>query len=140
MARPFPLVEVRGLKGFQRDLKEAGDGLEKALQVANKRLAEAVAVEARSRAYPAVSQRAKASIRAQASGREARIVAGGPKAPEFFGQEFGGGARPRTRQFPKHRGTEGYFLYPTIRRRLKSVAEEYDQFIADALAERAFPS
>lgn len=107
MARPFPLVEVRGLKGFQRDLKAAGDGLEKALQVANKRLAEAVAVEARSRTYPAVSQRSKASIRAQASGREARLVAGGPKAPEFFGQEFGGGSRPRARQFPKHRGRRG---------------------------------
>lgn len=33
----------------------------------------------------------------------------------FFGAEFGGGARPTTKQFLPHRGRQGYFLYPAAR-------------------------
>ena len=40
-------------------------------------------------------------------------------APKRFGgilgAEFGGGRRPRTRQFPPHLGRQGYFVYPTVR-------------------------
>jgi hypothetical protein len=39
--------------------------------------------------------------------------------PEIMGAEFGGGRRPRTRQFPPFRGsgprTAGYMLYPALR-------------------------
>lgn len=118
-------AEVRGLKELQRELRAADPELARRLQQVNKRLVESVADEARSAAGPSVSTRSKASIRPQASGREARVVAGGPRVPEFYGQEFGGGKRPRTRQFPPHRGREGYFLWPTVRRRLRVASEEW---------------
>ncbi|HMM41888.1 MAG TPA: hypothetical protein PKA95_08300 [Thermomicrobiales bacterium] len=54
------------------------------------------------------------------------MTAGGARVPEFYGQEFGGGTRPRTRQFPPHRGREGYFLWPTVRRRLRTAFDEWN--------------
>ncbi len=43
----------------------------------------------------------------------------------FFGAEFGGGARPTTRQFLRHRGQSGYFFWPTVRKRKNEIAKEY---------------
>jgi hypothetical protein len=51
----------------------------------------------------------------------------GEDHPEIFGAEFGGGARPTTRQFPPWRGsgeTAGYMLYPTIRELSEEAFEE----------------
>ena len=42
---------------------------------------------------------------------------GKPAGAFLFGAEFGGGRSPRTRQFLPHRGTTGYFLFPTLRAR-----------------------
>lgn len=47
------------------------------------------------------------------------------KADVFFGAEFGGGARPTTRQFTRHRGRKGYFFWPTVRRMKDQIAKEY---------------
>lgn len=68
------------------------------------------------------------------------IVARGPTVgldaasqPAILGAEFGGGARPRTRQFPPFRGSgpgAGYMLFPTIRE--LDVVERYGE-ILDAL-------
>lgn len=43
----------------------------------------------------------------------------------FFGAEFGGGARPQTKQFLRHRGTRGYFFWPTVRKKKDEIAREY---------------
>ncbi len=43
----------------------------------------------------------------------------------FFGAEFGGGARPTTKQFLRHRGQSGYFFWPTVRKRKNQIAKEY---------------
>lgn len=43
----------------------------------------------------------------------------------FFGAEFGGGARPETRQFLRHRGRSGYFFWPTVRKKKNEIATEY---------------
>lgn len=51
----------------------------------------------------------------------------------FYGAEFGGGKRPTTRQFPMHRGRDGYFLYPTAR----AHGEEYAQMWIEAV-DKAF--
>ena len=122
----FVAAEVRGLKELQRELRTADPELAKRLQQVNKRLAESIAGEARGAAGPSVPSRSKESIRPQASGRESRVVAGA-RVPEFYGQEFGGGRRPRTRQFPPHRGHEGYFLWPTVRRRLKTAFDDWNR-------------
>jgi hypothetical protein len=43
----------------------------------------------------------------------------------FFGAEFGGGVRPTTQQFLRHRGQSGYFFWPTVRKRKNAIAKEY---------------
>ena len=43
----------------------------------------------------------------------------------FFGAEFGGGVRPTTKQFLRHRGQSGYFFWPTVRKRKNEIAREY---------------
>ena len=43
----------------------------------------------------------------------------------FFGAEFGGGARPRTKQFLRHRGRSAYFFWPTVRKEKENIARQY---------------
>ncbi len=43
----------------------------------------------------------------------------------FFGAEFGGGVKPTTKQFLRHRGQSGYFFWPTVRKRKNQIAKEY---------------
>lgn len=149
------VTEVEGLKELQAELKKAGPEMAKKLQQVNKRLVMEVAERARNRIYPSVASvdsshepaktvrpsgkgslsRTKASIRAQAGQRDARIIGGGPKAPAFFGHEFGGGARPNTRQFPIHRGRDGYFLYPTVREEMAKAGERWMQIFDEVFPE-----
>jgi hypothetical protein len=56
----------------------------------------------------------------------------------FFGAEFGGGARPTTRQFLRHRGRSGYFFWPTVRKHKGDIADAYlgaIQKVLDQLAD-----
>jgi hypothetical protein len=43
----------------------------------------------------------------------------------FFGAEFGGQARPRTKQFLRHRGRSGYFFWQTVRKEKGNIATQY---------------
>lgn len=43
----------------------------------------------------------------------------------FFGAEFGGQARPTTKQFLRHRGRSAYFFWPTVRKEKENIAREY---------------
>jgi len=51
----------------------------------------------------------------------------------MWGAEFGGGARPVTRQFRPHLGQTGYFLWPTVRDRSDETAAAYSRALLDAL-------
>ena len=140
--------EISGLRELQAELRKGGPEMAKKLQEVNKRLVMDVAEKARSRMYPSVASvdpgtrnaplrprvsgkgslsRTKASIRGQAGQKDARVLGGGPKAHGFYGHEFGGGARPGTRQFPVHRGRDGYFLYPTVRQEVKNAEEDWNR-------------
>ena len=55
----------------------------------------------------------------------------------FFGAEFGGGARPRTQQFLRHRGRSGYFFWQTVRKEKENIAKEYLGAIDKVLAKLA---
>ena len=178
------MTEVRGLRELQQELRRANPEMAKRLQQVNKRLVDDVASEARSKFYSSVAEvsgirigpvrkrpsgrgsigRSRDSIRASASGREARVVAGGARAAGFFGHEFGGSrglgaerqttsalgraaaagnrrtgrlVRTRTRQFPEHRGREGYVLYPTVRKRIKTAAEDWNNLFDEVFPEEA---
>jgi hypothetical protein len=138
-------VEIDGLRPFLQGLKSADTSLPKVVQEIHKRIATETVENARSDPGYSGSQggrlpdrRVRDSYRARASQRESFILAGGPKAPEFYGQEFGGQERPTTMQFPPHKGTEGYSLYPKLREQTAEIEGRYFDEIADAL-EQAFP-
>ena len=61
------------------------------------------------------------NLRKGIKGRKTKVVL----SDIFFGAEFGGGARPSTRQFLRHRGQSGYFFWPTVRKRKNEIAKEY---------------
>lgn len=100
MVRDFSeAVQVKGLKELQSQLRLAEPAMAKRLQEVNKALVQRIAEQARaampsprtSRHGPAGYSNVAASIKGTASGREARIVAGGTKKSiTFFGFEFGG--------------------------------------------------
>jgi hypothetical protein len=51
----------------------------------------------------------------------------------IWGAEFGGRGRPTTQQFQPHRGTRGYFLWPTVRERSDDTQERYSEALDTAL-------
>ena len=55
----------------------------------------------------------------------------------FFGAEFGGGARRRTDQFLRHKGTSGYFFWPTVRKMKEKIAKDYLEAIDKVLKKLA---
>ena len=55
----------------------------------------------------------------------------------FFGAEFGGGARPTTKQFLRHRGRSGYFFWPTVRKHKADIADAYLDAIQKVLNQLA---
>jgi len=146
------ITEVKGLRELNAEMKRAGPEMAKKLQDVNKQLVQRVADRARSNFYRTVPGRQRSgdqprrpgrgsvgssrdSIRASASGQQAKVIAGGAKAPAFFGHEFGGGARPRTRQFPVHRGREGYVVYPEVRRARESAEKDWNEIFDEVFPE-----
>ena len=130
-------VVTKGLAELRRDLRAAGEvELEKRLKGELKETAEEIAEGARKAMYPPRTNRhgrhglsaAKRSIKAVVTSNKTLIRAGGG-VDSFFGFEFGGGKRPRTQQFRPHLGTQGYFLYPTVRREAKGLEGR----VADAI-------
>lgn len=55
----------------------------------------------------------------------------------FFGAEFGGGVRPRTKQFLRHRGRQGYFFWQAVRDNKSYIVKEYSDAIERVLKELA---
>jgi hypothetical protein len=55
----------------------------------------------------------------------------------FRGAEFGGGKRPTTRQFLRHRGHQGYFFWQAVRDSKSFIATEYLKAIDDVLKKLA---
>lgn len=120
-------VEISGLKELAKANRELGKDAKKELRIATKNIATATAREAMAtgKGLLPVQARAADSIRAR-SGMTPTIAAGGSQRVTkrktragdiWFGAEFGGGVKPTTQQFPRHRGQSGYFLWPTIRKR-----------------------
>lgn len=95
------------------DLKGITIGLPKAVEEGSQDLAAAIAVGAQIRALREGSVQAHVESGISSSGAEVRLDA--PRFPMILGAEFGGGGRPTTRQFPPHRGPDGYMLFPEVR-------------------------
>ncbi len=111
-------VRVEGLDEMNWALRALG-GREflAELRDAGKEVATEVAGDARSKALSlgGVAAHVAPSISASAGFTSAGVSFGGAAHPAAMGAEFGGQGRPTTQQFKPHRGTQGYFVYPSIR-------------------------
>lgn len=120
-------VKVKGLRDLQAALKATEDGLQKELRVALNRAADLVASGA-ARRVPVKTGRARASLRAQSSQREAKVVGGSKKAAYYGWLEFGGRiGRDKATRRPFVKG--GRYLWPAYAAQRAQVAK----VIADEL-------
>jgi len=136
---------IEGLGDLARALRKIGKEYANSLRDANYELASQVVEIARQRASrePGVTEKAaQRGLRALRRGKEVMVEGGGPKAPYFFGAEFGS---LRYRQFQPWRGNQftegslpGYFLHPTLREDVPTLLEEYQRRL-DELHREAFP-
>jgi HK97 gp10 family phage protein len=114
-------VKVKGLRDLQAALKATEDGLQKELRVALNRAADLVASGA-ARRVPVKTGRARASLRAQSSQREAKVMGGSKKAAYYGWLEFGGRiGRDKATRRPFVKG--GRYLWPAYAAQRDQVAK-----------------
>lgn len=122
------LVDVqKAYRRLPKDVKEGTDGQVRAV-------AKFVAKEAKSAASTRAERKAATTIKAQ---KNSVSLGGGGKRSRAgsmsLGTEFGGRGRPRTMQFRNHRGTEGYFFWPSIRSNSEKIKKMWDDMMEDIL-------
>jgi len=106
------------LATFANDMRILTASLPRLLAEQDEAQAGIVAKMARARGAQLGSVHAHAAPGIKAVNQAPIVRLYGNQHPEIFGAEFGGGARPRTRQFPPWRGKgqdAGYMLFPVMR-------------------------
>lgn len=147
-------VEVKGIYEFLRDASKADKRFDEESRKAAGKVAENLLVKARAEARSVTRNRQALEVMkgmrvgkdripkvylATTSGfvsvsnpnrkRKRKVTRG----DVFFGAEFGGGAKPHTRQFLRHRGKTAYFFWPTVRKEKENIAKEYLNAIEEVL-------
>ena len=93
-----------------------------------------VASKAKAAAGTPAERKAATTIKAQ---KNSVSIGGGGKRQAAgsmaLGTEFGGGRRPSTRQFRNHRGTTGYFFWPSIRSNSTKIKQMWDDMLEEIL-------
>ena len=142
-------VEMFGMDEFLRELRFAPNEVKKAVKQGSKEIADKVVVEMKQRArivwHQEQYETIVPSLRA-VQGTVPKVKVGGarkaavgrrkrrPSAGELvMGAEFGGRREETTQQFPIHRGSKGYVLFPTIRKMLNFIKKEYTDQIEKVL-------
>lgn len=110
MAEVVEPIKITGIREFQRALKEMDGESQKRLRVVFNEAAELVAQKA-GRKVPILSGRARKSLKPRSSQREARVAAGGRRAPYYPWLDFGG-RLPRGQERRYIEG--GRYIYPTL--------------------------
>jgi hypothetical protein len=127
----LPVIELQGVRQFQRQLRQMDAGLPKLVRVAFNGAAQIVV----DRAGPKVPRRtgaAAASLKVRSNQRSARVAAGGRKAPYYPWLDFGGRTGPN-RSVVRPFKTEGRYVYPTVR----ESSDEIQMVMADGLSDLA---
>jgi len=122
-------IKVNGLREFQAALKAMDGESQKQLRVAFNRAADLVVAEA----APKVARRtgkAAATVRAQSSQREARVMGGSKKVPYYGWLDFGG-RTGRDRSVKRPFIQRGRYIYPGYVRAYPQVMEELGRALAD---------
>lgn len=107
-----PRIETRGIREFQRSLRQMEDGLQKELRPVFNGAAQVVVDAARPK-VPRRTGAAAASLKVRSSQREGRLAAGGRRAPHYPWLDFGGNVGPNdsvSRPFV----TIGRYVYPAV--------------------------
>lgn len=128
---PRVTIAVSGLKELRAQLKAADAGLPKLIRVALNSASSLVVTYAQRR-VPRRSGRAAASLKVRSSQTEARVAAGGTRAPYYPWLDFGGSVG-RGKSVHRPFFTEGRYVYPGLREN----RDEITQTMADALTELA---
>lgn len=133
MRNPIDPLKIHGLREFQAALKDMDGESQKKLRLVLNDAAELVADGARRR-MPSKSGKARASVKAASSQREARVQGGGAKAPYYAWLDFGG-AVGRDKSVKRTFYGGGRYIYPAygaerteiedlLEKRLIELAEE----------------
>lgn len=107
-------IEIRGLREFQTSLRKMDASLPRQLRIALNQSSDLVINKAR----PDIPRRtgaAAASLKARSSQREARVAAGGRRAPYYPWLDFGGRVG-RKRSVERPFIKEGRYIYPSLRK------------------------
>jgi hypothetical protein len=139
-------VQIIGIVEFLRDAAKADDRFNVEMRKAARQVAGDLVIKAKAEAATVNRSRQAIQVMRGMKARSDRIptVSLSNKSPfisksnpsknrkkpvtrgdVFFGAEFGGGARPTTRQFLRHRYRSGYFFWPTVRKEKENIAREY---------------
>lgn len=153
-------IKIEGLTDFLRDMAKFDDRFNTEMRKASVQVAELLVVAAKMEASTVTRNRQAVEVmkgmRAQSdriptiklSDKSGFVSKSRPnrkrkrkvtRGDVFFGAEFGGGAKPSTRQFLRHRGRSGYFFWPTVRKKKGEIATAYLNAIdkvLNTLAER----
>lgn len=133
MPVPEP-IKIDGLREFQKALKDMDGETQKKLKAVLDDAARVVVGGASGR-VPSRTGRARASVRARSSQREARVMGGSAKVPYYGFLDFGGSVGPNKttkRPFVK----EGRYMYPAFHANRDSIYRALQQSIVK-LAEEA---
>jgi hypothetical protein len=139
-------VQIKGITEFLRDASKADNRFNTEMRKAAEQVAENLNKKAKAEAETVGRSRQAVEVMKGMRARRDRIPtiklseksafvsASNPnrkrkrkvtRGDVFFGAEFGGQARPRTKQFLRHRGRSGYFFWPTVRKEKENIAKEY---------------
>jgi hypothetical protein len=130
---PLAYVEVTGLKEFRASLKEMDAGLPKKIRVALNSASELVIDYAKPK-VPQRSGRARGSLKVRSSQLEARIAAGGTRAPYYPFLDFGGSVgRGKSVKRPFY--TEGRYIYPGLRENRAKITDQMSVALSDLARE-----
>lgn len=126
-------IEEKGFDEFSRAVIDIVQRMPLAMREAAQRVAEDWVGKAQSAA--STSQQALAASAMTIDVDEETGVTMRNDSPIFFGAEFGGQRRPETMQFPPHRGTRGYWLFPTARANAEHFQEIWGAGVDEAMKE-----
>lgn len=105
-------IRIEGLREFQAALREMDGESQKQLRVALNEAAEIVAAAAR-RKVPTRSGKARQSVKASSSQREARVQGGSARVPYYGWLDYGGKVGPK-RSVLRPFKRQGRYLYPAF--------------------------
>lgn len=125
-------IGIGGIRDFQRQLRQMDTDLPKQMRVTLNGSAEIVVRHARPK-IPTRSGAAAASLKVRSSQREARVAAGGRRAPYYPWLDFGGRVGPND-SVARPFYTEGRYVYPTVRERQTEIQETMAAGLAELAA------